>query len=129
MNNDSKLYGALAYSLSFFTGILMLFIKPEDKFVKFHALQSILLGIVAIVLSIVLSIVTGILWFIPIIGWLLNLIVYSVLMLGSLILWLFLMWKAYQGEKWMVPVVGEQAEKMVETVNLSGTTSKTKSKK
>jgi uncharacterized membrane protein len=129
MNDESKLYGALAYLLSFITGILMLFIKPEDKFVKFHALQSILLGIVAIVLSILLSVVSGILWFIPIFGWLLSVAASSLLSLVFLLVWLFLMWKAYQGEKWKFPVVGEQAEKMVETVNLSGTTSKTKSKK
>jgi len=122
MDNESKLYGALAYFLSFITGVLMLFIKPEDKFVKFHSLQSILLGILAIVLWTVLGIITGVLWFVPVIGWFINLVAYSGLSLVSLIIWLFLMWKAYNGEQWKFPIVGDQAEKMVETVNLTGTT-------
>ena len=65
MNNESKLYGALSYFFGLITGVIMLVIKPKDEFVKFHAMQSILLNIVIIVLAIGLIIVSVIVGLIP----------------------------------------------------------------
>ncbi len=106
------MYGALAYLLGLLTGVLMLVIKPEDKYVKFHATQSILfcLGITAAYL------VLGIL-FVPItiitmgLGAVLMLAVYGLLGLASFCAWVYLMYKAYNGEKYELPVVGAMAEK------------------
>ena len=112
MGNDSKLYGALAYLLGLLTGVLMLVIEPEDKYVKFHAIQSILfcIGVTAIYVAL------GML-FIPItiitmgLGAVLMLAVYGLLGLASFFAWAYLMYKAYNGEKYKLPVVGAMAEK------------------
>ncbi len=112
VSNDSKLFGALAYFLSIITGIVVFVMKKDDSYAKFHAMQSILVGIVVIVLSIVVFIVQIILAIIPILGWILSILIGLVFYLGAFLLWLFLMWKAYSGEKFKLPIIGDQAEKM-----------------
>ncbi len=95
---DPKLAGLLCYLLSIIGGIVFLLIS-KDKFVRFHALQSIFLGIVFIVLD-VLIVFIPILWFF---GWL--------VWLGYVALTVVMMIKAYQGEKYKLPVIGDIAEK------------------
>lgn len=112
VNDESKLYGALAYLIGILTGILVFLIKKEDRYAKFHAMQSILLGVAIFVLVIVLMIVTFVLGFIPILGWIIGLLLWAAMSIGLLVLWLLLMWKAYNGVKWKLPIIGEQAEKM-----------------
>ncbi|NPA38282.1 MAG: hypothetical protein GXN99_00625 [Candidatus Nanohaloarchaeota archaeon] len=97
---DENVEGALAYLLGIITGILFLLLEPKNKFVRFHALQSIFLFGGLFVLSIIAS-------FIPVIP--LN----ALISLLSLILWIFMMVKAYQGEMYKLPVVGDLAEKYV----------------
>jgi|SRR5208283_1121251 len=112
LSSDSKLFGALAYFLSIITGIVVFLVKKDDSYARFHAMQSILTGIAIIVLAIVLFIVQIILAIIPILGIILSLLLGFVFYLGVFILWLFLMWKAYNGEKFKLPIIGDQAEKM-----------------
>lgn len=97
---DENLAGMLSYLLGFITGIIFFILEKESKFVKFHAMQSI-------ILSVVLTILYGILSFIPIIGWMLLLI----LPLITLILWIVLMLKAYKHEYFKLPFIGDLAEK------------------
>ena len=61
--------GALAYSLGIITGILFMVLEPyrRDRFVRFHAMQSILYFVFAVAFSIGWSIVVGILMNIS--GW------------------------------------------------------------
>ena len=110
---DSNLMGALAYLFGLITGIIMYVVKPEDRYVRFHAVQSILLNVALIVIFIVASIVMVILAFLPVAGQICALLIYPVLMLGSLLLWLFMMYKAYSGERYKLPYIGEMAEKYV----------------
>jgi uncharacterized membrane protein len=70
---------------------------------------------VLIVLSIALSVLSAILAFIPLLGWLIALFISFVMGLGSFILWLILMWRAYQGDEWEVPFVGTFARRMAPT--------------
>jgi uncharacterized membrane protein len=90
----------LSYLATFLTGIIFYLIEKENKFVRFHALQSIYTfgGLLAI------QIVLG---FVPVIGWSLIPIVSII----HLVLWVVLMIKAYQGELFKLPVVGDLAEK------------------
>ncbi|MDD5595746.1 MAG: DUF4870 domain-containing protein [Candidatus Omnitrophica bacterium] len=90
----------LSYLLAFITGIIFFIIEKENKFVRFHALQSIIAFGGLFVLHIILG-------FIPIIGWVLLPIVAIV----ELILWILLMVKAYQGEYFKLPFIGDIAEK------------------
>ena len=105
--------GALAYVLGPITGVLFYVLERDNRFVRFHAAQSIAVSIVMIVISIVLGILGAVLGFIPLIGW----IVAGMLSLGislvSLVLWLFLMWQAFQGKEWEVPFAGVFARRMV----------------
>ena len=104
--------GALAYVLGPITGVVFLVLEKENRFVRFHAAQAIATGVVIIVLSIALSVVSGVLAFIPILGWLAALLLSLVMGLGSFLLWLLLMWRAYQGDEWEVPFVGTFARRM-----------------
>jgi uncharacterized membrane protein len=96
---DVNLAAALSYLLWFITGIAFLVLEKDSKFVRFHAMQSTIAFGALWVLSVVL-------WGIPIFGWLANLLLLPV----SLILWLFMMFKAYNGEKFKLPVVGDMAD-------------------
>ena len=107
--------GALAYLLGPITGLLFLVIEKQNQFVRFHAAQSIVVGVALIILSIVLSVFERILFMIPVIGWLVAILLSFGLSLGCFILWLVLMYRAYQGREWEVPIAGEQARRMIAT--------------
>lgn len=99
--------GALAYLLGFITGILFLVLEPykDDKFVRFHAFQSIFVCVAIFIAEVVLTILTG---FMAFIFW----ILWPLFSLAVFVLWLFLMYKAYSNEKFKLPVIGDQAERM-----------------
>lgn len=103
---DENMEGALAYFLGLLTGLLFLIMEKDNKFVRFHAMQSILTNIAAVV---VLTILGTILLFIPVIGWIIDMLLY----LGVLGLWLLLMYKAFNKETYKLPVVGDLAAKQV----------------
>jgi uncharacterized membrane protein len=97
---DENLAGALAYALGFLSGAAFLVVEPSNKFVRFHALQSLLLfGGLSVAWFIAVSV--------PPLGWILAFIVIPIL---SAALWLLLMYKAYQGVRFKVPFVGEIAD-------------------
>jgi uncharacterized membrane protein len=100
---DENLAGALAYGLGWISGLFFLLTESSNTFVRFHAFQSVILfgGL-------------SIAWFVsmavPPIGWILAMVVIPVV---SAVLWLLLMFKAYQGERFKVPVAGDMAEQRV----------------
>jgi uncharacterized membrane protein len=106
--------GLLCYVLGFVTGILFLVLEPynRNKFIRFHALQSIIFNVVWIGLMIVLSILSSIIvtvmhiWVFASLVWLLHLVIW----LAGLVLWIVLMMKAYQGQKFMLPIIGPIAD-------------------
>jgi uncharacterized membrane protein len=97
---EQNVAGLLCYILGWVTGIIFLIIEKENKFVRFHAFQSVATYAVFFVLYIVFL-------FIPIIGWVIDIIL-GVIMF---ILWMVLMFKAYQGRTFKLPIVGNFAEK------------------
>jgi len=94
--------GLLCYLGGWITGIIFFIIEKENKIVRFHAVQSI-------AISVVLMVVYFILGLIPIIGW----IIMPFVGIASFILWIILMLKAYQGKMYKLPVIGDFAEKQV----------------
>jgi uncharacterized membrane protein len=104
---------ALCYLLGWLTGVLFLVLEPhnKNKTVRFHAFQSIFLSIAMFVIYIVALIVIGILRFIPFVGVTLSLILYPLIGLCFFGLWLFLMYKAYNRERFVIPIIGPLAEK------------------
>jgi uncharacterized membrane protein len=96
---DENVAALVTYVFGLVTGIIFLVIEKESKFVRFHAFQSILISAVYIILNMVLG-------FLPIIGWLLTLLLAPIFF----ILWLFLLYQAYQGNLFKLPVIGDFAE-------------------
>ncbi len=112
----SNVAGLLCYILGFITGIIFLMIEPykNDKFVRFHAFQSIFFNVALIVFWIAYSIVTSImgavsLGFLAVAMGLVALLI-SLAILGY---WIFLMFKAYNNELYKVPFIGDLAAKQV----------------
>jgi uncharacterized membrane protein len=105
--------GLLCYPLGFITGIIFLAVAPynRSRFVRFHAFQSIFLSIAWLAVSIVHSILTSVAIRISsALFWLVGLL-YSILSLGLLAVVILLMVKAYQGERFKLPIIGDLAEK------------------
>jgi len=97
---DENVAGALAYALGWISGAVFLLTEPANTFVRFHALQSILVfGGLSLAWFITLSI--------PIIGWAVAFIVIPIV---SVVLWPLLMFKAYQGERFKLPFAGDIAD-------------------
>ena len=94
--------GLLCYVLGWVSGIVFILIEQENKFVRFHAMQSIIVFGAVTFARLVLG------W-IPILGIFLAWII-SVL---AFILWIVLMVKAYQGTRYKLPWSGDLAEKWV----------------
>lgn len=92
--------GLLCYVIGWVGGLVFLLLEPKNQFVRFHAMQSI---IVFGALSIIWIPVQFIPFLNLFVGWI----------LGGLgfVLWIVLMVKAYQGELYKVPVAGDMAEK------------------
>jgi len=99
---DENIEGLLCYVLGFITGILFLVLEKDNKFVRFHAMQSIVTFLALFVISMVIGII-------PVLGWMLS----GLLGLVGLVLWLLLMFKAYQGEMYKLPIAGDLAEKQI----------------
>lgn len=106
----SNVAGALTYLLGWITAVIFLVIEPynKDKFVRFHAFQSLFLNIALIPIWIVVMIFFGILghflWFVIPLLW-------GVLVLAWIGLWFFLMYQAYSNKQFKLPVIGDLAAK------------------
>ncbi len=98
--------GLLCYVLGWISGLIFLLLEPENKFVRFHAVQSIVTFGGITIISIALSI----LGIIPFLGVLFDIANW---MIGALafVLWIVLMIKAFQGTKYKLPWAGDFAEK------------------
>jgi uncharacterized membrane protein len=95
--------GALAYVLGPVTGVLFLVIE-KDPFVRFHAMQSTVVFVTLFVLQWVLGITIILFPLSALIG------------IVSFVLWLILIYKAWQGEEYEVPVLGKIAKNLLKKV-------------
>jgi uncharacterized membrane protein len=96
---EANLAAALSYLVGFVTGIIFLVVEKENRFVRFHAMQSTLVFAALVALDILVQIV-------PILG---ALVFIFIIVPLSAVLWLVLMFKAYQGEEFKLPIVGQIA--------------------
>ena len=92
--------GALAYVLGPITGVIFLILE-KDPFVRFHAMQSIVVFVALFVLQWILGLTIILLVLVPLVGIL------------TFILWLMCIYKAWMGEEWEVPVLGKFARQLV----------------
>ncbi len=118
---DENIAALLSYILGWVSGLIFFLIEKDSKFVRFHAMQSILFNVVVGVVLVVLSIVASILVVIAAqlsgaLGSLIGLLVtlfWVVVSLGLLIAWILCLVRAYQGKFFKLPVIGNLAEKIV----------------
>ncbi len=90
------------------TGIIFLILEKKDEFVKFWAMQSLFFGVAFFVINILLTIIG----FIPLVGCAAP-ILGMLVALAGLILWVIAIIKAFQGERWLMPVIGPMVEKQL----------------
>ena len=99
---NQNVAGLLCYLAGWITGLIFFLIEKENRFVRFHAMQSIItFGS--------LTVIFMILGFIPFVGWMLM----PILAILQLILCIVLMVKAYQGQLFKLPMIGDMAEKNI----------------
>jgi len=99
---DPKLGGLLCYLLGILTGIAFLVLEKDDDDIRFHAYQSTATFGGILLLSLALG-------FVPMVGGIAQALLGPI----SLILWIVLMVKAFQGERFKLPVVGDWAEEQL----------------
>ncbi len=97
---NENVAGLLCYVLLWISGLIFILLERENKFVRFHALQSIIVFGILMVASVLIG------W-IPFIGWLFG----GLISILTLVLWVVLMVKAYQGEMYKLPWAGDLAER------------------
>lgn len=105
---EENVAGLLAYLLGIITGIVFYVIEKENKFVRFHAMQSIITFGALFIISII---VVPIIAIVPVIGWIIGGLLSIIIWIITIVLWVILMYKAYKGEKFKLPIVGNIAEK------------------
>lgn len=110
--------GALAY-FSFVPAIVFLFLDPyrRNRFVRFHAVQCLVVWLAGIVVALALRLLGMAVFLIPILGPLLVVIVDVAVILAVLLLWLVLMIKALQGEMFGLPWIGAVAQRYSESAH------------
>jgi uncharacterized membrane protein len=98
--------GALAY-VTIIPAIIFLVLEPFNKrrFIRFHACQCLFFAAAWTVLWIGLSIIAHI----PFLGWA-TVVMWPLVSLAGFVIWLILVLKAYQGQMFKLPVIGDIAE-------------------
>jgi len=104
--------GLLAY-LTIIPAIIFLVIEPfnRNRFVRFHAFQCLFIAATGFILGIALSIIG----FIPVVN-LMVLFLAPIVWIGILIMVILCMVRAYQGQKFKLPIIGDMAEKQADAV-------------
>lgn len=112
MGMQANVAAGLSYVLGWITGLIFFLGEKQNRFVRFHAMQSILLYVSLTVLYIVIDVLATALAFSGF-GFLLVLLGLLIWLvgLGGFILWIVLMINAFQGKYFKLPIVGDYAEK------------------
>jgi uncharacterized membrane protein len=88
--------GALCYVLWWITGIIFLILEPNNKNIRFHAFQSIIVFGAISILQIIF-------FWVPVLNW--------IIWVAGIILWVVLIVMTYQNRELKIPVAGELARK------------------
>ena len=107
---DNNLKGLLCYLVGWITGIIFYATEKENQFIRFHALQSIFTFGGLMILSILVNtLLSAVLWRL----WALFSFINTIISLATAFLWIFLMYKAYKGERYKLPFIGDIVEKYI----------------
>jgi uncharacterized membrane protein len=116
---DENIAALLSYVFGWISGLVFFLIEKDSRLVRFHAMQSLLYNVLAVVLIIALWIVlfVGFLIAAQISGALttllgiLSILIWAVLLIGIAVGWIICLVKAFQGQYFKLPVIGNFAEK------------------
>ena len=116
---DENIAALLSYIFGWVSGLIFFLMEKDSRLVRFHAMQSILLNVLIIVLVIVFWILTFILVLIgaaigDVIGTIFSLLatlLWLAFSVGILIAWILCLVKAFQGQYFKLPIIGNFAEK------------------
>ena len=109
MGMQANTAAGLSYIAGWITGLIFFFGEKQNRFVRFNAMQSILLYAAVTVIYIILGVVGGALLFSGLYG--IVILLNSLVGIGAFVLWLILMINAFQGKYLKLPIVGDYAEK------------------
>ena len=103
---EANVAALLCYVGGWISGLVFLLLETENRFVRFHAIQSIA---VFGVFSVALIVLKNILGMIPAVGWIFSDIFGNIVWAIAIIFWLILMLMAYQGRRYKLPWAGNIA--------------------
>ncbi len=101
---DENVAALLSYVLGWITGLIFFLVEKDNQFVRFHAMQSIVFFVAVMIVYTVVGLLP-----------LINVILLPILGILTFIVWIILMIRAYQGQKYKLPVVGDLADKWAGT--------------
>jgi uncharacterized membrane protein len=104
---------ALCYLFGFVTGIVFLVLAPynQDRRVRFHAFQSIFLNVAVIAIHVGITILSLMFHTISFALGMMMSSLHLLVSFGFFLVWLYMMWKSYQGELVVLPIIGPLAER------------------
>ena len=116
---DENIAAMLSYVFSWLGGLIFFLIEKDSRLVRFHAMQSILLNVLAGIVAVVIWIVWMVFFFVgaaigDLIGGLISLVstlLWLVFFLALAVAWIMCLVKAYQFQYWKLPIIGNFAEK------------------
>ena len=106
---DQNVAGLLSYLFAPISGVIFFVLEKENRFVRFHAMQSIIFGAASFAFWMAYTLLSMVFAFIPILGWIVTSLLGIAAGLGFFAVWVILMVKAFQGEEWELPVLGKYA--------------------
>lgn len=111
VHRRKNLAGSVAYA-TFIPALVFLLTEPyrKNQFVRFHSVQCLLCWLVGVVVAVLLRVFGLLLLFIPVVGPLLATVLVVVVAMAVLMIWIVLLIKAFQGEKFSLPLIGVLAE-------------------
>ena len=116
---DENIAALLSYVFGWLGGLIFFLIEKDSRLVRFHAMQSILLNVLAGVIAVVVWVVWMVFFVIgsaigDVVGGLIGIIgtlLWLVFFLGIAIAWILCLVKAFQSQYWKLPIIGNFAEK------------------
>ena len=111
---QANIIAALTYLLGFVTGLIFLYLEPynQDEFIRFHARQSIGFSVAWFAIGVVFGVFIAVL---PHgLGALLNFLL-TLIDIALAVFWVFLMYKAYNGERYRIPELADIVDSIAGT--------------
>ncbi len=103
---EENVAGALCYTLGGVTGAVFLLLEPynRNRNIRFHAFQSIFLTVATLLVYYAVGIL---------LPFGLSILVAPFLLLAAMAVWLYIMWRTYQKDRLVLPIIGPMAEKQL----------------